>query len=339
MLRSMTIGLRVVVGLACCLLVWLATFGRGQDGSGGLDDLAIGTPSPDGVEVDESVYLVEVRSRPDYRLIEYEPATGRTTPIFTVPEFGVISSIALSPTGDQVALAYTRNYQQPGNGIYLIDLIENEGQLIDDDRVLDRVVAEQSKTFYDDLVYSPDGSTLWVSVKTDDELAVLAVDLTTGSTVQTIVDAVDPAVDDDQLVYLVVEPDESRRSIGVVDLATGATSTVDVLDRQFDLGNLLLRSDGEQVLLTALVPPDQPTIQIGEPAEAHGSHEGPAQWLTVDLDTGRARRLIEHEPLTVRDAVLVSSGELVISTADGLVFMSDPLTPVVSSRVITELAS
>lgn len=334
--------LRLGVGLVCLVSVWLLAGSSVRDlldpPSNELADLPIDGSGRAGTDESEPIFMVEVASRPDYRLAAFDPTSTATTPVFVVPEFGVISSVGLSPDRSQLALAYTRDYTVPGSGIYLLDATTRADR-VSGELDLREVTPEQPSGSFDTVRFAPDGATLWATLEEAHGSAVVAVDLLTGKVNKVIDNAVEPAPGDGWIAYLTLDPDGSRRSIGLLDLTTGTATTIPVLEGGYDLGNLLADTEQDRLVFTALLPSEETGIQVGDPALAHGSHEGPAQWLTLDLASNQVRRLLEHEPMTVRDATMLASGEVAASTADGLIFVSDPPHLIVDSRRITELAS
>ena len=306
----------------------------------GLGDLMPGdraSPGPGDGPGRGVVYLVELGSRPNYRLVEHDLATGNSTPIFVVPETGVIWSVARSSDHRALVLAYTSDYTVPGTGLYVLDLGQARRLGPGGDELLEPLLAEQPSGLFQGVDVGPDGTTVWASLDEEGAMSVVGVDVATGDVVHRIDSAVEPAAGPGWVAYLIVEPDQSRRSIGLLDLATGSTSTIDVLDGRYDLGNLLASEVDDRLLLTAFVPRDEPIIQLGEPAGAHGDHDGPAQWLAVDLGNGEIELLVNHEPMPVRSAVLLENGEVAEITDAGLVIVGEPPETIVESYLLAEL--
>ncbi|MEM9134619.1 MAG: hypothetical protein AAF962_15700 [Actinomycetota bacterium] len=329
---------RGTVAIAVAMAGMLVGFGCSSSGSlpddlptVDLDDGAVGGP----------IYYVEVRARPNYLLHRIDPASGTTAPLFEVPERGAISSVAASPTGDRLALAYTDEFGVPGNGLYLLDVTaggDGGGEVVGES-ALTLLAPELDAEFYDDLAYSPDGSTVWASVGKNDESRLIAVDVDSGRPGTVIENAVAPAPGPGWLAYLPVEADGSRVSVAVLDEDSGETTVYSVLDGTYDLGHLLADVGRGRLWFTALIPNGQPMISFGEPAGAHGAHDGPSQWLSLDLETGQVSGLAETEPSNVRDSALWADGLLLESNPDGLILPFGGQEPVLTSRVITEIAS
>ncbi len=335
------LALRLVVGLLCVAAVVTLTVrppslltGRGEVESTPVVSVAPGTGEG---PARGTIRVVEVGSRPDYRVVALDLGTGRVDPIFVVPERGVISSIATTPDGSTLVLGYAVDYDTAGTGLYLLDLGgAGETPAGGDDLV--PLLPERRGVTFTDLTVSPDGATVWAT-RSAERVEVVAVDLATGALGARIEGAAEPAVGAGWLAYLVVDDDGARRGIAVLDEASGATATIEVLDGRHDLAHLVADPDRDRLLVAALEPSDEPSIQIGEPAGAHGSHEGPARWLTVEVATGEVWRLADHEPIAGRDATLLAGGGVAVSTADGVVVIADGGQPalVFSSRRLTEM--
>lgn len=338
----MKIVCRAAAGLVCFLFAWLVSFGCSSD------------QLPEAVSGEESaaddpgvLFVVEVQARPDYRLVAYDPVSAATTPLFVIPEVGALASFGADRAGEQLVLSYTDDYRETGTGLYLLDLAPggtgSDGytaiEAVTDDGDLNELVARQTDVVYDDVQFGAKAGTVWATLEVADQTSVVGIDIESGEVVETIDGAVEPAVGDGWVAYLLVETDDARRTIGVVDTESGETTTFSVLDEQFDLGHLVADPSRNRVLFTALYPEDEPTIQIGSPAEAHGAHDGPSQWLTLDLESGEVFQLVEHEPMAVRDAPVLSNGQLAASGIDGVVVVGDPVETLIESRYITELAS
>lgn len=338
----MKIVRRAAAGLACFLFAWLVSFGCSSDQ---LPEVASGDDSaPSDPDV---LYVVEVQARPDYRLVAYDPVAATTTPVFVIPEFGALASFGVDRAGEQLVLSYTEDYRETGTGLYLLDLAQGGAgadgrapfEAVTDDGDLTELVGRRTDVVYDDVAFDAKAGTVWATLEVPDRTSVVGIDVGSGEIVQSIDGAVEPAVGDGWVAYLLVESDDARRTIGVVDIESGEATTFGVLDAQFDLGHLVADPDRNRLLFTALYPEGESTIQIGMPAEAHGAHDGPSQWLTLDLDSGEVFQLVEHEPMAVRDATVLSNGQLAASGIDGVVVVDDPVEPLIESRYITELAS
>jgi len=293
------------------------------------------------------VHLVEIASRPDYRLVEVDLDGGQSRPLFIVPETGVIYATAEAPDGESLILAYSTDYTVPGTGLYRLPLPEStaveSGAVGSGDtpgeEALQLLVAERQDGFFTDVVVGEDDTIVWATLEEHNSLSIVGIEVDGGTIVHQVDDAVEPAVGQGWVAYLIVEPDDARRSVGVLDLTTGTTSVIEVLDRRYDLGNLLADTDRNRLLITALVPEGQNLIDIGDPAAAHGAHDGPAQWLAIDLESGGIDRLVEHEPVSVRDAAMLANGEVASITAEGLVVAGDPIELLVESRLLGAIAS
>ncbi len=321
------LALALVAGIVIGGLVFLV--GRG----GGDGDLPpVGEPGFGGEigGVAGPLHVVEIGGDTDYRIVEIDPGDGGVDPVFEVPILGVVSGMTVSADGSRLALSYTTDYNRIGNGIYLYDL-EAGGEP-------DVIVPEAETARYDELTFGPSGETLWVRRTDLEGQAVVELSVADGSVLSTILDGAEPASGGEWLAYLSVDAIGARRSVGLVDLATGERSEIEVLGGRYDLDHLLADPARRRVLVAALLPEGESGIRLGEPAGAHGAHDGPAQWLAVDVDTGEVTRLLEHEPLTIWDASLRADGSVVFTTKDGLMVAGETLEPLVEDRLLTVLA-
>ncbi|MEL6983593.1 MAG: hypothetical protein AAFO29_14295, partial [Actinomycetota bacterium] len=210
---------RAGVGGGLVLLVLLVTVTLTRSDDGLPDDVA-GLGPPAGASRGP-VYLVEIASRPDYRLIEHDLDTGTVVPRFVVPETGVVYSMAPSPDGDSLVLAYSDDYTVPGTGLYRLPPIDGDPPVEPGDDQLLPLVPEEPEVFFDDLGFGPDPDVVWASREEGGASSVVSIDLASGEVVHRIDDAVEPAVGADLVAFLVVEDDQSRRSIGLFDPAAG----------------------------------------------------------------------------------------------------------------------
>ena len=312
--RGVRRSFRGLLGSAVFAGVWLVSCGGSPPGAPELD----GVVGPSADELDGVVHLVELRSRPDYRIVAHDLATGTSEPVFVVPELGAISSLAVDDDGT-LALGYTRDYTTGTSGVYLLDPGDGSGGVEAVPRLL---VEERFGVTIADLEF--DGPRLWATFEDADGSAVVAIDLDDGTVVRRIEDAAGPAPGGDWVAFWRLDGQGARRSIGLLDVGSGVSSTVEVLGGVYDLGHLVADPTLGRLHFTALVPAGASGIEIGDPAEAHGSHDGPSQWLSVDLGTGAVDHLAHHEPLRVRDAVLIGPGQVLATTVDGLVVVAEP---------------
>lgn len=148
-------------GLVLLVLLVTVTLNRSDDG---LPDDVAGLGPPAGASRGP-VYLVEIASRPDYRLIEHDLDTGAVVPRFVVPETGVVYSMAPSPDGDSLVLAYSDNFTVPGTGLYRLPPIDGDPPVEPGDDQLLPLVSEESDVFFDDLDFGPDPEVVWASRK------------------------------------------------------------------------------------------------------------------------------------------------------------------------------
>ncbi len=334
----MTWRVRAGVAMLVMVIVMLVGFSRARDWLP--TSLADDAPSPGSLR--GHVHLVEIASRPDYRLVEVDLDNGDSRPLFIVPETGVIYAMAEAADGESLIMAYSTDYTVPGTGLYRLPLpgpsLAVPGE-VPGEEALQLLVAERRDGFFTDVVVGEKPGVVWATLEERGSLSIVGVDTATGTIIHQVDEGVEPVVGPEWVAFLIVEPDDARRSIGMLDLTTGTTSVIEVLDRRYDLGNLLADPDRNRLLVTALVPEGQNLIDIGDPAAAHGAHDGPAQWLAIDLESGAIDRLVDHEPISVRDAALLGNGEVASITGEGLVVAGDPIELLVESRLLGAIAS
>ncbi|MEM9894411.1 MAG: hypothetical protein AAF962_26445 [Actinomycetota bacterium] len=279
-----------------------------------------------------TVYFVELGRPPDYRLVASDRDGAESELVFAIPEGAAVFDVVADPDGTTLALSYTEDTEDPGSGLYLLDIEDPDGASPIP------VGSEESGVFHEFLTFAPDGSTLWGARTDGVTSSVFALDLTTGELTVDVPGATAPAVLDDGVAMLRTASDGSRRSILLADHDGTVLEELSILDGRYDLGHLLADTERGRLLFTALIPPGEEGIGIGRPAGAHGPHDGPAQWLSLDLGDREVRRLLEHDPMGVRDATLLPDGELMATTTAGLVRIGDEVTTAATSVVIVLVA-
>ena len=324
------------LGIGLCIVIGVGIVGFAWSGSPirrlALDDQTSSNGDPD------EAYFVELGLPPNNQVLVTRDLTAETrTPLFGVPELSAVYSVAVSPDRDHLVLAYAQDYNTRSTGLYRLDLQSIGDELVADNSALQPLTAEVPEHFFSDLRFAPDGTVLWATVEGPESSSVVGIDVATGDTIHEISSAVSPAPGDGWVAYLPLEEDDSRRAIDVLDLESETVETIDVLDGRYDLGNLIADLDRNRLLMTALIPPGEDGLQIGEPAGAHGAHDGPAQWLTIDVDGSEARRLLDHEPMGVRNATLLSNGDVLATTTSGVLWIGDDVRPA-SSAIVTTVA-
>lgn len=324
--------LKVIVALNLAVAVWVIGFRSGDKPGPVLPD----TETQFSLDLEvvgavdySSIYVVEQRARPNYRIFELDPATGVTETVFTVPEDAIIYAVASSPDGETLALGYVPDFNEGGNGIWFLDL---------DSSVLSEVLPATEGVFYSDVAWAMDGSSILatqVDRRGEDEmLAVVEVELSSGEIVTSIPNAINPVQVDDTLYYLLIDDTRARRAIGWLS-SSGEKGIIEVGDGNNDLDHLVATSTSLRVAVIA--PTDDGGITIGEPAEAHGNHDVPSVWWEVELDGDLTMRATTFEPIIVFDAIATEDG-IVYATNEGLAIATSERVDIIKSRAIRLVA-
>lgn len=335
--RRIQRALRVAIVLNVAVVVWAIGF-RGDSGPPAvLPDTAVAEDVAFSLDLEvvatvdhDLIYAVEQRARPAYRIFSLDPATGETSTVFTVPDDAIIYGIALSPDRTTLAVGYTPDFALEGNGLWLLDLASGE---FDEQRAVTRGV------HLVDLSWSNDGSHLLateVDRRGEEELAAVAIDLSTDDVVRRIDDAINPVEVAGNIHFLTVDEDKARRSIGVLG-SDGTTSVIDIGDAQLDLDHLTASAASDDVHVAVLDLPDT-GVTFGDTAEAHGSHDVPSSWFAVPVDGGGEAHSTGFEPIIVYDAAATETA-IVYATKEGLSIATDERIDVITSRAIRFVAA
>ena len=287
------------------------------------------------------IYVLEQRARPDYRIAAFEPASGELSTVFEVPDEALAYSIATSPSGESLAVAYTADFNVDGNGILVVNLVDQSTKW---------VYEETPDEFVTNLAWGSDGESIWAThIAADESLSVVEIDAGTGVLLATIDDAVDPAPTAGATFYLRVDDQGARRSIGVspLDESAAIESTISVGDGTLDLDHLVVTRSGEALFVAALnssIETGGSSLSIGQPASAHGNHSGPSTWFRVDpSDTSPAEALPLTETI-VYGAIARPDGLIAAVTREGLITielgdLGFSETTLVESRALRAVAS
>lgn len=317
--------LQVVLAIGVGFAVWLLVIDRSDDGvppalpdTGAQFSLDLEVVTT----VDQDVvYAVEQRARPYYRIFSFDPATGADETVFTVPEDAIIFGLALSPDRRQLAVSYSQDFHLDGSGLFLLDLTSGD---------FTEVVPAVTGVYLTDPDWATDGSSVFTT-RVDrtgeaEELDVAEIDLETGSVDIVVRDGMMPAVEGDDLFYLVVDAEQARRSIGRL-AASGATETIAVGDGTYDLDHLVAASPAEEELVPLQVAVldggDDGGLALGAPAQAHGNHDIPSTWWEVATDgTAPAATPSQLAPAVVYDAA-TRDGVIAYANREGLSLVTD----------------
>jgi hypothetical protein len=328
------LGITLVLGVFCA--VWLLALAPDEgpgpilpdvDQQFSLDLEVIQTADED------TVYVVEQRAHPFYRIFAFDPATGDTTTVFTVPEDAIVYGIALNPERTSLAVAYSPDLRIGGSGLWTLDL---------DSGAFTMVADAEPDIYLTELEWAADGNSVFathVDRREDEErLSVATVDIVDGDTTIVRSQAMTPMVNDGDLYYLEVDAEKARRSIGVMD-GTGTASVIEILGGARDLDHLIAGADGDgSVRVAVLDEQDDGLLSIGSPASAHGNHNVPSAWWSVGAADDSAVST-ELEPIIVYDASVTTSGSIVYATVEGLSIGADERLDLIKSRAIRFVAA
>jgi len=276
-----------------------------------------------------SVYAVEQRARPNYRILRLTPSTGEIDTVFTVPEDAIVFDIALSPDRSQLAVAYSPDFSIEGSGLSILDLESGE---------FSEVSEAESGRYTVDLSWALDGEHVLgthVDRTGEDEILSMVELGLDGSFVELLDEGIAPVETPDGLYYLTLDEDNARRAIGRID-SMGQASVIEVLDGQADLDHLAANADGSQISIAVIAPDDGLPITIGEPASAHGNHSVPSMWFSM-IDGAAPQAETVFGEILVYDAVVTDSS-IVYATLEGLSIATDERVDVIESRAIRLVA-
>lgn len=279
------------------------------------------------------VYAVEQRARPMYRILAFDPASGTDETVFTVPEDAVIYGMTLAPDGERLAVSYAEDFHVDGNGIWILDL---------ETLAFEELTSQESNVYLTELEWSVDGKQIYAThinqESDEEELSIATVLVETGAVEVLVNGAITPAASADGLFYLTVDDQKARRAIGFVGEA-GTPSTISVLDGEKDLDHLIFDEAEQDVLLVAVLDDqEEEEVSIGAPAAAHGNHNIPSAWWSID-DVSFDAEPTDFEPIIVYDATVSDSGAIVYATPEGLSIAGDTRVDVIKSRAIRFVAA
>ena len=280
-----------------------------------------------------------------YRIFAFDPSSGTDETIFTVPEDAIIYGIALSPERDRLAVAYATDFNEAGNGIWLLDLNTLRFEML---------ASQEIDVYLTELEWSESGEEIYathVDRRGDIEaLSIAAVNSSDGVVDVIINNAINPAVDKAGLFFLTVDEERARRAIGYLDESgdvdqrsdvddAGAVKTIEVLNGTRDLDHLIADRSGNDLLAVAVLEDqDEDVLSIGDPAAAHGNHNIRSAWWSVE-DRMAAAEPTEIEPIIVYDAAMSESGAIVYATLEGLSIADDKRIDLIKSRAIRFVAA
>jgi hypothetical protein len=281
------------------------------------------------------VYAVEQRSRPGYRILSFDPATGGVETVFTVPKDAIIYGIALRPDGKSLAVAYSPDFSINGSGLWTLDL---------DTRRMSEVTPAMKDVYLTDPAWSADSRSMLATrvdrTGQDDSLDIAQVALADGGVDIIVNDGIAPTLVGGIMFYLTVDHNQARRSIGVLG-RSGESSTIVIGEGEFDLDHLLAGADPESLRFAVLDAGNSGGLALGQSAQAHGNHDIPSTWWDVStrhLPTGESSaEATKLEPIVVYDAVSTGT-DIVYATKTGLSIADSARTDLIKSRAIRFVA-
>lgn len=267
----------------------------------------------------DSVYLLEYRGSPNYRIFEYSPQATELKEVFNVPERGLVYGMSLSPDGDQLAVSFTTEFTSNGNGVYLLNLTNDSPELKE-------VIAEEADAFYFDLEWG-DANELWASRTTStnnissNDIVKIQVDNGEAETIAT--NAIDPAVLGQSVAYLPLESDNSRRSVEIYSIPDESVLEVDVFNKEYDLDNLIYNPTSNELLVAGLSRSNGLTFRFGEVVHAHGNHSIPSSWVILGGEDYASVSDAVLDSKLVFDSTFDDQGRILEVTNEGL-YVGDP---------------
>ncbi len=280
----------------------------------------------------EVIYAVEQRARPNYRIFSFDPVTGDTQTIYTVPDDAIIYGIALNHERQTLAVSYSPDFALEGSGIWTLDV--SSGQF-------DEHLPVAPGRYLTDLAWSPGGNSVLATQidrrDAEETVRVVRVDAETAEVEPLVDDAINPIQVDDAVYYLTIDENNARRSIGL--LLDGEMTTLDVGNATYDLDHLLAGVDGTSVRVAVIDQEDVDTggLSFGLPAAAHGNHDVPSSWWSIDTVLASEPTPLGLEPIIVYDAA--ANGEaLIYATNEGLAIGQGSRTDLIKSRAIRFVA-
>jgi hypothetical protein len=283
----------------------------------------------------DTLYYVEYRGHPNYRIVSFDPKTGVQKSIFTVPENGFVYAIALSPDRKKLLVSLAKNIHEKGNGVYLLDLSETAP-------MLQEVIPQVVDVHLVDLVWGAASNRIWstrgVSNRLKTKFSVAQIDLETRTVRDVIANAINPAPFGDSIAYLPLEADLSRRKIGVFDTQSKTNHDLGVFEGAYDLGNLIHDPHSGRLRVSA-IERKSAALQFGTIAYAHGNHNVDAIWIAVEPVSGNVVKDTQA-PATIYDAQFSANGELIEVTSEGLALSKpgDQRKLLVKSRTFRHIA-
>lgn len=291
-----------------------------------LDSQMVGTLS-DGAG---SVYVVEYRGYPNYRILRFDEGGDGFEVVFQVPQRALVYAISLSADKQQLLLAFTQEVTGFSNGIYTLDLTADAPEPVEllpevDGIVYSDIEAAGQNTFWATKVESRDGSFHYTLIEYDNA----------GNELQRIANATNPVVEDGRLYFLQLDDDDARRTIGSLN-PDGSIESHEILGGDYDLN--LFTFVGEQVYVSVLDRDSDATTSnvildlFSSTAAAHGNHNTPASWVLLNRDDFSYVEDVDIDAKTLYDAITLPNGQVLELSVEGLELIDSDRNLIVKSR-------
>lgn len=278
-----------------------------------------------------TVYAVEQRARPAYRIFGFDPVTGTDTTVFTVPEDAIVYGIALSPDATTLAVTYTPDYELGGAGLWLLDLYSGSLTMVSD---------VETGVFHVDPTWTDDGTAV-LTTRVDrtgapERLAVGQISIDDGASSVVAADIIAPAVIDGSVYGLTIDADLARRGIARVDDG----GVAEIASGDVDLDHLVADDTGT-LAVAAIATADGGGLTVGSAASAHGNHDAPSTWWQVDVDAAEPSAAASSASTVVVYDAAGANGVVVMATSEGLAVAdlgTGVRTDLIASRAIRLVA-
>jgi hypothetical protein len=290
-----------------------------------------------------SLFFIEQRAQPNYRLAQLNFATGQISTTLAIPAGGLVYQVGQSTDSQQLLLAYSAPpaanqppYQQ--NGLYSLDVgTANLVRVLGDDvaNVYYAYPQQRGDNFYY-VVYERGQSSRRIEVynRRDSQRQVLLENATRPTL----------SADGQWLAYLSLNPETGARALWALHMASGQSQRL-VSEQAFpDLDHPLLAADSAWLYFavpeSAPVPSRQQPWWGGyRPTLAHGNHNLPMQWYRVAVGQSAASPTRLSHEATIALAGDLNGQQLGVATPTGFyVLRRGQLIPIIQSRALGAFA-
>lgn len=279
----------------------------------------------------ESVYFVEYRGYPNYRILRLDEGADAFEQVIQIPKETLVYSLAISADKSQLLVAWENELIGFSNGIYTVDLAAESPEF-------EALIPPVDGVVYSSIAVADEGSFWATKVESlEGGLAYSLVEFDyAGNVLRSVADAINPVVAEGELYFLPLEADESRRSIGKL-MPDGTTAVIDILDGEYDLDDFLFLDD--QLYVAVLNRDQQASANIfldmfSSTASAHGNHNTPATWVAFDGADFSYVGDSDWGAKIIYDSVVLQNGQILELTNEGLEVIDDERTTIIKSRAL-----